>query len=134
MIALFGFWGCGSSVSQPVQLAEANCSAGAAQIGIGSNYSVILCGCQEAQGQVVQAPDLLTCTVPANTHVFFQYMDQTAYHQIVPSGQPDFQPGPPNSPLSEAPVLSYVIKLKNPGTYGYKDFYFESLQGRIVVQ
>jgi hypothetical protein len=133
MIALFLLAACGSSTNQPVQLAQADCSSGAAQIGLGAGYAMIVCGCQEAKG-VVQPPSILTCTVPVNTQVFFQYMDFSNYHQIVPNGQPGFEPAPPNSPLSEAPVRVHAVQFKSAGTYGFKDFYFESLQGRIVVQ
>lgn len=133
-LLILGAAACGPSESDPAAKDTGGCSAKAAQIGVGAGRLFIFCGCQEAAGTEARPPAVLTCTVPARTTVFFRYLATGATHQIVSTGQPSFEPSPPSQSSLVGAANLFTVEFDQAGTYTFKDAYFESLQGQIVVQ
>lgn len=110
------------------------CEQGSALIGVSDGFFTILCGCLENAGTVIIPPTHLTCTVPRETAVFFQWIGTYASHQIVSTGEPSFNPSPINPPGHPELSQTYVVRFPEPGNYEFKDLIQGQLIGQIIVQ
>jgi hypothetical protein len=122
-----------ASVSGTSGPASGNCTTGIAQLAVYDTFIQNLCGCQEAPG-IVMPPVALTCTVSANTQVYFWYLNTTQFHQIQSTAQPTFPTSPLSDPDQSNPVRTHVVTLTDPGSYEFQDVYNRTLNGTIIVQ
>lgn len=129
-IGLFAL-GCGNLAGQ--NSPETGCSSNAALIGVQDASLVRLCGCNEAAGAIVP-PSTLTCTVPAGTHVHFQFLGTRQQHQIIFDAGANLPNGPMSIPDSESPIRGFAVQVTSSGTYGFSDAMLPGfLVGEIVV-
>jgi hypothetical protein len=105
------------------------CGPGVAQIAIQDGLTQVLCGCNEPAAGPIVPPATLTCTVESGTTLFFQFIANRAFHQVVPVGTPFFAP----STLERRERVHAVI-FSTPGSYQFQDSIDNRLTGVIVVQ
>lgn len=110
------------------------CASNIAQIGVGDGFLEFLCGCtgQPPATTVLPAPANLTCHVPLNTTIVFQYIGIQTQHQIVNSSGLSFPSGPVITP-GPGNVTTSTATFIQTGTYGFQDDYDLALQGSIIV-
>ena len=112
-----------------------SCAPGSAQVGVRDGFLMVICGCVEPAGAVIPAPASLTCTVPKNTTVFFQYIGNVLRHQIIPTGALTFDPSPLSDPTGQIVLISsHPVQFDTSGTYLFIDAIDNSLSGQIIVQ
>lgn len=134
-IACLFFLGCGITTEQ-ISASQTDCQAGVAQVAITDGFLQILCGCQEASGTSPTPPATLTCTVPVDTTVVFQYLNTSLTHEVIPAGALTFPASPVSNPaagLQNGFVRSHFVRFSTTGTYDFEDAYNSSLSGHIVV-
>jgi hypothetical protein len=110
------------------------CGTRTAMVGVRDGYLSIICGCDEAAGTVKLAGSALTCTVPVNTWVVFDYSTTTLFHQIIPLGTPAISTSPLRNPSAAIPVPSHVVQLTTLATYRFADRFSSALSGQIVTR
>jgi hypothetical protein len=101
----------------------------------GDGFQEVLCGCQEASGQVVgSSTGSLTCTVPVGTQIFFIYMATRLRHQIIPSNGTSFPASQISIPAAKPPILTHSFTLNVAGSFGYTDTYDSGIVGTFIAQ
>ncbi len=98
---------------------------------VGEGFLKNLCGCAEGNTQSLQG-QVLSCTVPLGTVVFFTFLGTTTTHQIVSTGSPSFPSSAPIEPDNNGQV--WTVQPSAAGSYTYDDAFSPGVSGVIVVQ
>ncbi|OFZ55417.1 MAG: hypothetical protein A2428_05825 [Bdellovibrionales bacterium RIFOXYC1_FULL_54_43] len=125
--------GCGQERPESPTISGSNCTPQTAQIAVSDGYLQRLCGCQEAASTVATANEVLTCSVPRGTTVYFHYQSTLLMHQIVSNGTPGFQSSPLSDPKSPLLINFHPVRLDVVGTYGFEDAFNSAIAGQIIV-
>ncbi|HLD99457.1 MAG TPA: hypothetical protein VJB59_04320 [Bdellovibrionota bacterium] len=125
--------GCGQDRPEATTISGSTCTPETAQIAVTDGFLQRLCGCQEAAGTVATANEILTCSVPRGTTVYFHYYSTLLMHQIVSNGTPGFQSSPLSDPKLPLIISFHPVRLDIVGTYGFEDAFNSAIAGQIVV-
>ena len=131
--------GCGSSheYGAALEASSTACKPGVAEILVADTFIQILCGCVgagETAGRIYLSPDGLTCQLPSSsTIVFFFFLGNRTFHQIIPTESNAFPPSPLFDP-DRNDYRSFAIVFPRPATsYGFIDVYSAGVKGTIIV-
>ena len=104
-------------------------------IGMKDGYLSVVCGCDEAAGTTKTLGNPLTCTVPVNSWVVFDYTGTTLFHQVAAVGTPAIPPSPVHNPSASNPAPSFSFQATLPtATYQFQDRFETQLTGQIVTR
>lgn len=130
LLLLIGLTSCGPA--QVTGGGSASCAAGQAQILVQDGFFRNLCGCQESQGQFIQAGQPLNCTVQTGTTVMFLFNGTQNAHQIVTTtGQA--LTWVVNGSGGRSPNEPAIFPLTAPGTIPFHDMFNNTMTGAFIV-
>lgn len=125
---------CDGLDTREITLANTDCKTGQAQIAVLDLAIKHLCGCQEPAGQITPEGQQFTCTITANTKVFFHFHSTNRSHQIVSVGTPSFPSSHLFHPDAEPRLNTHPVDFTSVGTYDFRDETYTNLFGVIDVQ